>query len=63
MNGGHLTCIVFHLQDHKVTLQQNDEFFNTKIAPKELVDEIKVARDYHHRSSIVNLLFAICGMF
>lgn len=28
-------------QDRKVTLQQIDEFLNTKIAPKELVDEIK----------------------
>ncbi|MQL82990.1 hypothetical protein Taro_015462 [Colocasia esculenta] len=29
-------------EDRKVTLQQIDEFLNTKIAPKELVDEIKI---------------------
>eukprot|EP00262_Sarcandra_glabra_P012328 TRINITY_DN314_c0_g1_i1.p1 TRINITY_DN314_c0_g1~~TRINITY_DN314_c0_g1_i1.p1 ORF type:complete len:449 (-),score=90.94 TRINITY_DN314_c0_g1_i1:481-1827(-) len=28
-------------EDRKVTLQQVDEFLNTKVAPKELVDEIK----------------------
>ncbi|XP_042456727.1 rhodanese-like domain-containing protein 4, chloroplastic [Zingiber officinale] len=29
-------------KDRKVTLQQLDEFLNTKVAPKELVDEIKM---------------------
>ncbi|XP_072980037.1 rhodanese-like domain-containing protein 4, chloroplastic [Typha angustifolia] len=29
-------------EDRKVTLQQVDEFLNTKVAPKELVDEIKM---------------------
>lgn len=29
-------------QDRKQTLQQVDEFLNTKVAPKELVDDIKV---------------------
>ncbi|XP_010915675.1 rhodanese-like domain-containing protein 4, chloroplastic [Elaeis guineensis] len=29
-------------EDRKVTLQQADEFLNTKVAPKELVDEIKM---------------------
>lgn len=31
------------LQDRKRTLKQIDDFFNKKVAPKELVDEIKVA--------------------
>jgi hypothetical protein len=30
-------------QDRQKTLKQIDEFFNKKVAPKELVDEIKVA--------------------
>ena len=30
------------LQDRKQTLKQVDEFLNTKVAPKELVDELKV---------------------
>ncbi|XP_008783830.2 rhodanese-like domain-containing protein 4, chloroplastic [Phoenix dactylifera] len=29
-------------EDRRVTLQQADEFLNTKVAPKELVDEIKM---------------------
>jgi hypothetical protein len=29
-------------QDRKKTLQQIDDFFNKKVAPTELVDEIKV---------------------
>jgi hypothetical protein len=29
-------------QDRQKTLKQIDEFFNKKVAPKELIDEIKV---------------------
>ena len=29
-------------QDRQKTLKQIDEFFNKKVAPKDLVDEIKV---------------------
>lgn len=33
---------LYPLQDRKQTLKQVDEFLNTKVAPKELVDELKV---------------------
>jgi len=37
-----IVLFILHLQDRKATIQQVDEFLNKKIAPKELVDEIKV---------------------
>ncbi|KQJ94281.1 protein THYLAKOID RHODANESE-LIKE, chloroplastic [Brachypodium distachyon] len=36
-----VTSKLLYAQDRKKTLQQIDDFFNKKIAPKELVDEIK----------------------
>ncbi|KAJ6792370.1 rhodanese-like domain-containing protein 4, chloroplastic [Iris pallida] len=42
---GQATVLLYFLlilQDRKVTLKQAEEFLNTKIAPKELVDEIKM---------------------
>ncbi|PKA55701.1 Rhodanese-like domain-containing protein 4, chloroplastic [Apostasia shenzhenica] len=36
-----ITKKLLFAEDRKVTLQQVDEFLNTKVAPKELVDEIK----------------------
>jgi hypothetical protein len=35
---------LYCLQDRKKTVKQIEEFFNNKVAPQELVDEIKVAR-------------------
>lgn len=40
--GHYINIFPFQCQDRKVTLGQVDEFLNTKIAPKELADEIKV---------------------
>ncbi|VAH67925.1 unnamed protein product [Triticum turgidum subsp. durum] len=48
-----------YAEDRKKTLQQIDDFFNKKIAPKELVDEIKFQKNLrtnrNNRNSVIGL--------
>jgi hypothetical protein len=41
-------------QDRQKTLKQIDEFFNKKVAPKELIDEIKVV-GYNIEQLLLNI--------
>jgi len=47
-------------QDRQKTLKQIDEFFNKKVAPKELVDEIKVA-SHHLEQLLLNIEMLYCS--